>query len=986
MLTLALLPSEVLASITSLLSAQDVLCRLIQTGDVTLAAKLRTRGITSLHITSHNLSSGLLKLIASLRLTSVVVEADFGVSALKSLIMSLPTSILKLKVVCKAERTLLVTEKADLARAFAPTASPPYRCWMVKDNFPNLKELQIGDAHSGLRAHDASFLVEFFRGLPDSLTSLSLAPASILPDGCWNALPPHLTSLGTVCGRFPFNQRLLDSLVHLDLIMSEDQLEGDDSDPHEWLPIYRSEKNEQDLSNFGQLSFPPHLTQLTLRSSRDLDLSRVPSLPPALTTLLWEMTELSISSIHPILTLMPSSIEHIKIYGLRLDSSVPYVDSAHRPSLLERASTFSVRFENYPKDALLVDRLVEDIANTMPNLSNIKLSQIGTIGLSNRHISKLNPLTMRVLNTSFALEVFDAAQGVFPLKVLLPSLTSLTIRNNDYSITKSLFSALPSSVTYLKLSAKISSRIVYEQLPPTKISTLRCRLLVDDYEFVRALIERGRKPLAGNGSTTSSELELHVDPSSTGSFYRFGRSSPLCNDASQLWLEECVDGSNDNWDNLLEWSLDMVLPPTALRWSLNQIPTLAFDTLFPPGVRLILVELILRTHVAPGWQLELLVNLKTLHIRPPAKIDIACTSGCPPSLTALHADVVPDSFLPLPTSITSLHCATFPHSLALPHLQELECEHSYYGKSDLKSLSQLLLPTITALDLRHGGKWDFDRLIELVSPACPLLRLLVTSRETPVSSTSAINLLKRASPDLKLRTVGPTTLDNIDVIATHAEIPLGSILLEPGERLIDRLSRLVSKAFPRWITDIFCLSLALNNASWQAFAPFLSPSNLRLELNASTSTLSDFGRLPASLTELVLDLILQDCSLDLPETLRSFTYQGFKMPESLITSLPRGLTHLNLRYFRLDSVETAQRFPPNITSLVLSATLRSLEAVAALPSSLTILNLDYTSLNVALIRSLPPRIRYLRASSHEELAPLLAERGISTFHTFGIQI
>lgn len=320
-------------------------------------------------------------------------------------------------------------------------------------------------------------------------------------------------------------------------------------------------------------------------------------------------------------------------------------------------------------------------------------------------------------------------------------------------------------------------------------------------------------PTTLNSYSEKCELEDHIDPL-TLEYYHLVRDSL----SSQVWLVPCEPDPIAGFSRVpavnLEWSPDFVLPSTAKRWGWTEVPIFSsFDTLFSPDLRLNLVELHLGLAIPPDWRLDLLLNLKTLRLNSAASL---CTSGSPPSLTSLRADVIPPSFYPLPDSLSHLTCLDYPN----PPILGLKSFATLFCFSGIRSQLPQFSASLTALDLCHSTHWKW----ELVS-ACRLLRVLDTPMSFQLSSTAVIGFLRSSFADL--RTHGTISFDNIDAIARHAEIPKGSILLEPGERLTDRVARLCKKAFPHWTQHRVVESvLCLKNDSWLVLLPSYLPTLL----------------------------------------------------------------------------------------------------------------------------------------------------------------
>ena len=204
-LSLAHFPVEILAQITSLLSASITLGSLLVLGNRTLGYKLEHGGVVRL--SSHNgvgigVNFSLSKRFNALTTFEIDDNAAIGDTMVKVL-LCLPNCILNLRFgsICapKLFQEIVATRNVDAASAPRPILPP------LCDLFPNLLDLHFGriGTLSTLRTTEDPML-KFLKTLPASLTSLSTEELTLISRDLTKHIPPRLQALKGFAVSFPF--------------------------------------------------------------------------------------------------------------------------------------------------------------------------------------------------------------------------------------------------------------------------------------------------------------------------------------------------------------------------------------------------------------------------------------------------------------------------------------------------------------------------------------------------------------------------------------------------------------------------------------------------------------------------------------------------------------------------------------------------------------------------------------------------------------
>lgn len=193
---MAQLPIEVLQTLTSFLSATDIIVRLSGAGDRTLSHKLKHGGVQSIVFTADEGNNLAFK---SLLNFPGLLEFSMGNSyqaadQIDSILSYLPSSLRKLHIVHIHAMDIVISVKhsksslSHLECAANVTYGPP----TLSNRFPNLAYLHLDDLNS--YGQDGN-LETFFPTLPPSLTHLSLGLSDNMDISLMELLPESLEVL-----------------------------------------------------------------------------------------------------------------------------------------------------------------------------------------------------------------------------------------------------------------------------------------------------------------------------------------------------------------------------------------------------------------------------------------------------------------------------------------------------------------------------------------------------------------------------------------------------------------------------------------------------------------------------------------------------------------------------------------------------------------------------------------------------------------------
>lgn len=773
--------------------------------------------------------------------------------------------------------------------------------WNVRATFPVLETLQIDFERQSELLPDPVSAAQFFAGLPSTLTALNVPP--YLEINFWPLLPPSLTLLCGVDHNFPPS---LDVAPNLTSILS---LSGVGQGFH---PIASTSLGSFWSANHGSTNahLPPYLTSL----ETNLKLA----LPSSLTRLTYDNSGMG-GNFFSLLKMLPPSLTSLKVIGSVIKSiaeNLPILRHMKQFTLIGRLSSTS-----------LFSAASIAILGCLPNLEELDIGLTGSFGMSQvstgldlEHLACLNARTLRSLTAEFQATCFNAAEdGTYPLDPFVKLHTLSTRNQTDFG--HFTFAAIPASVTSLNLSrSAFTSETLH--LIPASVTDLRGYLTIRPEDYPELCLSRSSSP----SSTESMDafdlsVEHSFDQVDKWAFFRRFKTQ-----GSEVYDGVALEFKSFNTGLVLHFRDPPLIPSlTSITLHPRYDTKLMFNQSALPKLR----HLRLPSFSSQSDDLDLgsCTSLRFLEIM----LDKEEAEGvrCPPGLTKLYllGSTLPDSFLPLPMSLTEIRAESFALLLELAHLDNLrtlECSYSFKlcerSSTDILTALSFLPKGLTSLSLPNET-WENERAARALSLSLPALETIFFPTQT--LSLTALDRLYRWFPDrvtfqasdLRLRVVP-------EEVPRLCNVPLGSILVPKGESLDFWYLPAINKTYPRLkgIYGAFWFGEGIHNdddgsdndddddgsdydeespskntsTMWSDFAPYLSPDNE--------------------------DLILESSRIDLPPNFAKF--------------LPRGLKTLEVND-NLEALTDAADLPPTLTKLDLNSTSLKLDDAGALPRSLT---------------------------------------------------
>ena len=968
------IPNEVLAQITSHLSAHTVLITLHSIGDSRLCAKLKSGGVTELLLTLTRAPQWTIQVIQSLSgLRSVELAESVSVDAGVAVIECLPSTLQHL-VVKSSIWPAIVTHEIDLARPLSKYGTLcPYKPKRLAEAFPTLKTLRLY-SECLLSALGEDFTIEFLKGLPPSITNIYLNLPYYLPENVWELLPPHTESLSIPIGSSPLGHLNLDALADLECALPQA--------PIIVTQYYLAASYVCRTSSFDMLStaawnrdpppprayppsYPSNLTSLAI-SMYDGPECELPPFPRSLTNLKWHAPT-EISHIHEFIRLLPITMKRIDLGQFEIMRLTEIEEEAPQLVFPDIESWSFSGSEPLPDSQYLLIAL--------PNV--ISFHDL-TFYISLEDLSLLSP-NIRSLAADLPMDCLDLLDGSYPLVTHLPHLEVLDLlyftpeRTQEYDFHR----CLPPSVTSLNLH-RTTFLYAIEHLP-ARITTFYADTRVEDdntdWNLFRlpgpstsasiADLPAESSILSQQSETTLQGLSFQLGGQKTyevkTSIFQ-GSNGP----ETRNYLVPAAESDQLTRYCTCNWSSAMSMPLNVTSLEVNQIDwNQRSRFLATPGLSSSLTKLSMRCELPIDWDLGILTSLTHLELW---KVDPNAITRCPPSLTLLQMPCfIPPSMLPLPDTLTEVQ--------GLP-LSARNSEDLQENLPKLPSkLKRLTLPLISS--------WPE---FELVISALPSLQRLVLNQPL-LSATMLVQIRDRMPSTFEL--VSPVTaIDDLAMLAEKAGYLPGSIILE-DQRLTEFAFRTIRKLFANWKIELSSAYLKFNTKSWSEFVPFLSDSITRLDLlkdNIRSDSPLDFQNLPSSLTEFIAPQHhIQPPSnsglLSFPQNLQTLVINAYQLPQSCLMALPPHLTSLQVSNLSSFSLAFGKSLPPNLSELCLanqSENEVTIDAIRALPSSLLALSLSVT-ITPQCVEVLPPRLRYLMADVPLPIADLLRERGIGVY-------
>ena len=988
-ISLTTIPTEILAQITSHLTALEVVGTLRGVGNSLLTGRLKRGGVT--HLTFGILreqSQARIDFIRSLQLESFVVlhGTQCDLYCAKILLHGLSRNLKRFEIPHIFGENGEIVRHTDLD-LFSPNFPDDiifrvskYLPWNVSTSYPRLEAFHI-PLHPISDLEDAIFGSRFLAGLPSSLTSLTLPmPCFWPPAEMERLLPPHLTLLNlSVATNMPiFGQNLLDSLVSLNLT------------------------SQAGIPNEFEV-FPPNLTELTI-SGRYLARQRIEC--PSLTSLTLEVSRHENSlSWHPVelLSMVPDSLTSLTVTRFHVSGQSESDFTCREKSHLKRLKLGKLACST---SALL------GMMKVIPNVEDLDLSfeSEGTEPRLNlEHFKALHGRALTTLSAELDSICFksNGDDDISPLSGLVPCLKDLRLMNE--TMTSIDFGMIPPSVTRLYVQGDIDVATLH-RLPPSVISFRAPYMVSNDSKLAPVFIPPTPPSTlsCSDSNASTSDISIPFDmalASSAGSHkYRCEwrpmacPSSPTSDPNTSIFLEneaeaaistpeshatrsdglklrlllvpaDTSDQPHDvgisTWDPLRQRHAAAVralppLPESVTHLTLNaplSSPLPHLMTLITSGVNLCDIDL------------SLYPSLTSLTVR--VLGETMKTSPCPPNLTFLRSGSelsFPVTFLPLPASLTiiehdlTISLGSLSVLKALPNLSRLSGPKP--ADASLMDWLNVLPPSMTRIKLRgvdfKGIQDDDDALKQVLDIlAQRFTSLAVLSLSSPLSA-KVYRMMLIGLPQVDVQG-GP---DNAPVrepalLATRLGYTEGTLTFSHGpQNVLDWCIQ----ALPHYLQHEVVQTNSLNLSNWNDLAPLVSPNTtMAVGLHLDSQEEADSVIWPLALLDLDLGLhwdVAKLSSIHLPDT--TLTSLRCTRGNYLIDILPSSLTSLRLnkggaRRCRISSVLV---WPSNLRHLSCHIDKEVLtDNLKALPPSLEYLSLT-DCLSLEQVELFPPHLKY----------------------------
>ena len=941
-LSLAHLPVEILAQITDHLSGVVLLILLPMCGDSQLMAKMRAGGVVRLQFNLARVTQGVLDFIRTLYgLQTFILDVNLSNANVAHLIRSLNPNLLHFHKPSLAPwlSVLSLLGETDHDELLPHVVHPTKRCWKVYKTFPKLRSLALPFTSVDYQRQreeklPPSFMLEFFCGLPASLTEFNVDFASASIYDLWQTLPPHLTRItetATQCSIL--SNSLLDSVRDMDYCLGELS-----------AAIERGEKIDP-VKSMETFSFPPHLTKLYLTSEQ---LNALPGyldrlvFPPSLTEFHWD----SNITIHPLTVFcaLPDTITTFSTFlGYEQDRTPPSppVDLRIRPkpllTHLSWATPVSIDAEEWASLSTQLIRIV-------PNVQKATFHFAEDLPFRAEHFALLSPSgALLSLDTTLHEDCFSPRLDyTYPLHETMPNLHTLDIRSQPTPSNFSLF-ALPASLTCLRIDS-ISTAVL--DLRPPALASLACnKLAIHDYETCFIPPKDWVPSVFPSPAEDWNDQVLRLDHIRCAR-NRSGASPALAILGAHALLIDRGEGA-PRWPSTLT-SLSIYLAS----WKTDNLTPELLPSLQKLDIRGVLPDSV---------QLGGFTSLEDLTL---VAIASDHQGSFPPNLRSLRmvqGAFFPISFLPLPNTLESLNYSKLdPIAIqSLPRLTTLTTR--YY---DVKRWD-MMPPSVTSVVLLdHYLPPNFAQ--DLVE-AFPLLKEITISREVSVKLMSLDFLRTKGSVKL-IGGIGDRMSEGGSFMLTlkHLECEKRSIMLDPDCNIATWLRWNTRRAYPFWKPVEYSNEVSVDGLTQTMILPYLSNSITELDFSSYDVALDhDFApMLPRGLTKLVAPLLNapQYCAtLGLPEGLKTLDIDTTGFGLVAYHCLPRGITHLTLKNQKKLTAAYAATLPQGLVWLELSAINIPKDAMAILPPSLVALKLKKQQLSTRILSEIPAHIKHIEA-------------------------
>lgn len=974
-----------------------MLVNLYGSGDRVLMAKMCNGGVVHLDYKLPGLSNRFTKIIQTFKLSSFSLKCDHeSITRISELLIGMKPSLRHLAVLHADSSQLMRHPSAIFYDPRLPLIGCLTGPWIVSSTFPQLESLNLS-SHAFNGSSDAAIVALFCKGLPKTLTTLTLPRNNALSVDIWKLLPPGLTSVGGIKSCLPVESHLpaLDAITHLDCSITLHS-------------TFEAEENRYRPDGFSKPTtlsgWEPHLKRLALpRNLVSLNLD-VPLkllapdyvMPSSITSVTWTFGYDDEIPLNTLLRMFPATITALELKSLDLEAENES-QLAELP-ILDKLVDFKLNHCSISSgDVDAQSDLLLGLLNSVSSAKRISLELDAETGITLAHLERCKFPNLRTLGASFHATCFLEGVNGYPLHNYLPDLDELVIHSvlEEFDDQFS-FAAVPPSLSHLKITTcTVGTQTLHLLSPNTKLSALFL-LLQAAPNFQSLVFPPSRTPPLAycprSATSLASELSLErlsfcPSPHIEVEPVEFLMSNGSVGKRHMIHFFEDKAGRYDK--TALRWTSATPLPPSLTALKIPKSMTGIIDMyLVTPSALPNLVELNIRSHAFPhndeydfgGFQ-----SLKSLFLD---SIKASSQSTCPPNLTRLRTNGdlnLPPSFLPLPQSLTEVGCATFSPATALKPLLNLHTV-LFSGRIDLATLPA----SITHIDLNLLARAD-ELILELESLPSLFPGLKRVSLVRNVLSQESIDRLESAYPaDISLG------LSNVNSIITRCDLLAARLGCAPGSIILDDV-----RALLRWANNALhrayrsrprsswpCNTVSFDADSFARFADFLSSDTTHLFFSAVRFDGSNWTAvLPRGLTYLKVVNIRTGFGVsyagDLPATLQTLILDGFLMDSATISLLPRGLTHLDAY---LSAWTEAPVWPPALTKLC-SSKVHGLQSAFfnILPPTLEILALHALAPSVEDLRSLPDGLKIFEfrkdSPNFGELLAVAEERGITLLST-----
>lgn len=954
-------PVEVLANITSNLGCSDVLNTLFSSGDRILLAKLNHGGITELHYYLPRLSTRSIKLIQSLKLSSFSIHAHSEqIRRVSELILGMQPCLRHLTVLHPAVSYLLANPNSIFYDRRLPLIGSLEAPWIVSSTFPQLLSFNA-TGFGGEGSPSVASIALFYKGLPHSLTALSLPPDRLSVD-IWKLIPPGLTFFATPNGALPSQSHLpaLDSITSLSCSLISYHT-YDQTEPRHRPSGFSAPTTLSGWEpHLSQLALPRNLVQLTASLPRRCIEPGV-MLPPSIRTLKWTFAYDDQMLLYDLLHFLPPKVSKVHLTGLNITVGEGSQFS-EMPRLSEITDIEMARCSMISGDLDSLWIAFTELLKSISNATRVSLDIDSLAGITPTNLANCKFPNLRILDATFHASCFVLDEHGYPLHRYLSHLRELVIQCVlEENLNPFTFAAIPPSLDCLKTGKWTVGTETLHLLSVNTRFTAEFLLLQPASNLDSLIFHPSSAPShpSSTSSTSNPTNALDLEPVKGTSFCPTTRiaikpAEFLASDGSVAKRHMIVFSPNTDDGSTLRWSRSISLPRslTALKVPKFMLGIVDLYCITPSNLPN-LIELDLSDHAFPrdsSYNFGGFSELESLSI---ASLKVTSQSTCPPKLTRLVTKEMlefPPSFLPLPQTLTHVECSIINPVTALKPLNL-----RIAAFSDIIDLTQLP-SSITELKVFTLPNAIAEETVRLAS-LFPALKKLHLRNSIP------IELLDRMedvfAPDVSFEFTCLNYDDNgHELLAARLKCHPGSIVLDHEDALLHWINIGIRRAYRCQLYDRNVVEF--NPLSFSRFSKYLSPESTHLSFTMKTKSSHNWVKdLPSGL-EFLKVFGLKDSNFpasfveDLPVTLQSLVFHGFSLSSSIISRLPRGLTYLEAHL----ATWTDSVWPPSITKLCSENVQAS--SFDKLPSTLEVLIIRSAAASASELKMLPAGLKILQ--------------------------